>query len=313
MVPLLDPPPTLEERARALVDVVCKRPLRPEDFPNRAAAKRAIWLRGWALSKFVRNWPGFRLIGAFHDALRQGNLTAARDLLGQFEEEARSIHPNWHWQPFVPMMARPLDAAEKGQTSEECPPEVDLLVALWMRDSSDVAEALTGLGFNRRALRRQECKVAKDTFRAPEEEGEELLDHILRAALHLAQEDVPPDALRTEPLRGVGRKVRGRQRREVLQELPQAERERARQEQRRQIVPYDSDLHGSHSDPPLPEDTVETLKRIDSLPPAQRQAVMMAIRAYAEGRELKEQCVQEGLPYKAAHEALRQARRALSS
>jgi hypothetical protein len=239
-------------------------------------------------------------------------LTAAHDLLKQFEEEARSIHPSWNWQPFVASMARHLDAAEKGQAAEVCPPEVDLLIALWMRDSSDVADALTGLGFNRWALRRQERTVAQDTFRATEE-GEALLDHILRAALHLAQKDVPPDALRTEPLRDVGRKVRARQREEVLHELPQAERERARQGRRRQIVPYDPDLHGGHSDSPLPEDTVETLKRIDSLPPAQRQAAMVAIRAYAEGRELKEQCAREGLRYKAVHEALRQARRSLSS
>jgi hypothetical protein len=312
MTAFLDPPPTPEERARAFIDVVNRRPLRREDYSNPATAKRALWLRGWALSKFVRNWPVFRLIGAFHDALRQGNLTAAHDLLKQFEEEARSIHPNWNWQPFMAMMARPLDAAEKGQAPEECPPEVDLLIVLWMRDSSDVADALTGLGFNRRALRHQELEVAKATLRETEG-GDAPLDHILRAALHLARKDVPPDALRTEPLRDVGRKVRGRQRNEVLQELPQADREGARQERSRQIVPYSPHLHGSHRDAPLLEDTHELLKRIDSLPPAQRRAAMMAIRADAEGRELKEQCAREGLRYKAVHEALRQARRSLSS
>jgi hypothetical protein len=313
MTAFLDPPPTPEERARAFIDVLYGRPLRREDYAGRAAADRALWLRGWALSKFVRNWPGFRLIGAFHDALRQGNLTATHDLLKQFEEEARSIHPNWNSKPHVALMARLLDAAEKGQAPEECPVEVHFLVAYWVHETSDVAEVLTELGFNRRALRRQECKVAQDTFRATEEAGEALIDHILRAGLHLAQKDVPPDALRTEPLRDVARKVRGRQRKEVLQELPQAERERARQERRRQIVPYDPDLHGGDGVSPLPEDTVETLKRINSLPPAQRRAAMMAIRADAEGRELKEQCAREGLRYKAVHEALRQARRSLSS
>jgi hypothetical protein len=308
-----DPPPTPEERARAFIDVLYGRPLRREDYANPAAAKRAIWLRGWALSKFVRDWPGFRLMGAFHDALRQGNLTAARELLKQFEEEAQSIHPDWDWKPHVALMARHPDAAEKGQASEECPPEVDLLAALWMRDSSDVAEVLTGLGFNRQALRRQECKVAQDTLQATEEAGEELLDHILRAALHLARKDVPPDALRAEPLRDVGRKVRGRQRKEVLQELSQADRERSRQERRRQIVPYDSDLHGGDSDLSLAEDMGDLLKRIDSLPPAQRQAAMMAIRADAEGRTLKEQCAQDGLSYKAIHKALQRARHTLTS
>ena len=100
----------------------------------------------------------------------------------------------------------------------------------------------------------------------------------------MAQKDVPPDALRTEPLRDVAQKVRGRQRKEVLQELPQAIMDGVKPRDQRKLgfQPYAPAIH----DAPLREHSTtsnvlgECLSAVlPSLSPAERRAVLEALEA----------------------------------
>jgi hypothetical protein len=98
------------------------------------ALKRAILIRGWALSKLLSRTQLGKLQDQFYAALRRRDLAEARHLLTQFQEEALAFRPDWDWSPHLELMARDVDALERGDApwEEELPPEIPVLAALWM-------------------------------------------------------------------------------------------------------------------------------------------------------------------------------------
>jgi len=307
-----DPPPTPEERACAFVDVICRRlprredvatpeaarrtillrrevilklapktwlELRREDFATPEAANHALWLRGEVIAAFLSGTPLGKCTADFHNAIRRRDLPAARQLQAELKDVALATRPDWDWGPAFDLHARTVDALAEGRTpDEEVPADINLLAALWMGDSPNIGDLLTGLRYNLWALGLTERKVAGDVLG-------EALDEVLRDALYVAKGDVD---LRTEPFPQVGRKVRGRQRREALAELPLAEQDRAKPKAQRKLgfEPYNPAV----PDPLLREHSTTSSvlrERLSAaLPPrrpAERRAVLEALEAARQG------------------------------
>ena len=322
----LDPPPTLRERARAVVDFLHNRPLKhPEEVerdcelsdayedavrrgdqpaaqrslaelfgprPRRMftpeALKRALLLRGWVFSKFVSRTPLAKALDAFHEAVRAGDSKAADRLLNEAKTAATAMCNDWDWEPFFDLLARDVDALGNGQDrTGEWPPEIVLLAGFWMGGTPEEAEHLTGLGFNREALRFGERGPVHDSLTETSQNIDaatgadsdaNLLDHVLKTALYMAKSDVD---VRTEPLPEVSEKVRRRQRREALAELPQAVQDRVKPRAQRKLGfdPYDPEIHDEPREQGLATSQALRDKLEAGLPylrPAERQAVLEA-------------------------------------
>jgi len=307
MTAFLDPPPTPQERARALLDVIFRwlprredlaapeaarrtillrreiilkvapktwLDLRREDFATPEAANRALWLHGEVVAAFLSETPLGKCIADFHNAIRRRDLPAARQLQGKLKEVALATRPDWDWRPAFALHARAVDTLAEGRMPDEESPDIVLITALWMGNSPDIAELLDGLGYNLQALRSGERKVAWASLR-------ETLDEVLKDALYVAKGDVLPDALRTMPFSQVRRKVQGRQRREVLGELPQAivDGVKPRDQRKLGFQPYAPAIH----DAPLREHSTtsnvlgECLSAgLPSLSPADRMGERLA-------------------------------------
>jgi len=323
MTAFLDPPPTPQERARAFLDVIFRRlprredlatpevarrttllrrefilklapktwlDLRREDFATPEAANRTLWLRGEVIAAFFSETPLGKCIADFHNAIRQRDLPAARQLQAKLKEVALATRPEWDWEPAFALHARLVDALAEGRMPDEEPPDIGLLTALWMGDSPDVAKLLDGLGYNVQALRFEERPVAKTEL------GEQL-GELLTSALYVAKGDIVPDALRRQPFGDIGRDVRHTQRAEVLGELPEKKQQEVKPEQQRKfaIESYDPALHDSFALPSSEESSTTSSVRAErleemlpNLTPAQKDAVLQAHESACQGRDLTE-------------------------
>jgi hypothetical protein len=204
------------------------------------------------------------------------------------KEMALATRPDWDWRCPFELHARAVDALAEGRMPDEEPPDIVLLTALWMGDSPDVAKLLDGLGYNLSALRGGERGVVKEQLR-------QHLREILTSALYVSKGDMVPDGLRTEPFPEIAEKVQGRQRREALSELPQAERDRVKQKGQRKLgfKSYDSAIQDLIAKPLSEElSTASSVlnelveKIVPKLSPAQRDAFLQARDAALQDRDL---------------------------